>query len=242
MSIQVFLIITVFLMAVGVPIAVSLSLPSILFLLFNDIPIGMLIQRYFNAMNSMVLLCIPFFILAGDIMGRGGIAKRLINFSKSIFGNVTGGLAYVTIVACAFFAAVTGSGIACCLALGSILIPDMVNSGYSRPFATSVVASGSIMGPIIPPSISLVVYGSMTGASIADLYTVGIPAGIFMALVYMIVVFFMCRSRKAGNYEAPAILKVKKSGLLSRLSLNHCFRQYGRSARRLSSLGEFWAA
>lgn len=203
MTLPVFIVITIVMMAVGVPIAISLTLPGIFYLILNEISLDIVIQRMFTGMNSMTLLCIPFFILAGEIMGKGGIADRLIVLAKSVIGGVKGGLAYVAIVACAFFAAVTGSGIACCITLGAILIPDMIRSGYSRDFSTGVISSASIMGPIIPPSISLVVYGTLTGASIADLYLVGIPAGLLMAVVFCIVAFFKCRNEKSGNYIVP---------------------------------------
>lgn len=203
MSLSVFIIITVIMMAIGVPIAISLTLPGIFYLILNEIALDIVIQRVFTGMNSMTLLCIPFFILAGEIMGKGGIADRLITLAKSVVGGVRGGLAYVAVVTCAFFAAVTGSGIACCLTIGAILIPDMMRSGYSRDFSTGVISSASIMGPIIPPSIALVVYGTLTGASIADLYLMGIPAGLMMAVVFSIIVFFKCRSEKSGNYIVP---------------------------------------
>ena len=120
MTLPVFIVITIVMMAVGVPIAISLTLPGIFYLILNEISLDIVIQSMFTGMNSMTLLCIPFFILAGEIMGKGGIADRLIVLAKSVIGGVKGGLAYVAIVACAFFAAVTGSGIACCITLGAI--------------------------------------------------------------------------------------------------------------------------
>ncbi len=203
MSLGIYLILTFGMMFIGVPVAISLGLPSIIYLLINNIAVTTLIERMGTGMNSATLLCIPFFILAGEIMGKGGIAKRLIDLAKSVLGGVTGGLAYIAIICCAFFAAVTGSGIACCIAMGSILIPDMMKSGYSRAFSTTVVTTGSILGPVIPPSISLVVYGSLTGASIANLYAEGIPAGIIMALSMCLLIYFKCKRNRFNEFTQP---------------------------------------
>lgn len=185
--ISVFFIVTVLFLILGVPIAITIGASSMLYIYMAGIEPMILIQRLFSGVNVASLLAIPFFVLAGDLMNTGGIAKRLVRVANVYVGRFTGGLATVTIVACMFFAAISGSGIATAAAMGAIMIPEMVNSGYDRTFASSVVASASPIGVIIPPSISFILYGVITGASISDLYLAGIPAGIIMGVVLIIV-------------------------------------------------------
>lgn len=185
--ISVFFILTVIFLVLGVPIAITIGASSIVYIFMADIQPMILIQRLFSGVNVASLLAIPFFVLAGDLMNTGGIAKRLVKVANVYVGRFTGGLSIVTIVACMFFAAISGSGIATAAAMGAIMIPEMVNSGYDKTFASSVVASASPIGVIIPPSISFILYGVITGASISDLYLAGIPAGIIMGLVLIFV-------------------------------------------------------
>jgi len=185
--ISVFFILTVIFLVLGVPIAITIGASSIAYIFMADIQPMILIQRLFSGVNVASLLAIPFFVLAGDLMNTGGIAKRLVKVANVYVGRFTGGLSIVTIVACMFFAAISGSGIATAAAMGAIMIPEMVNSGYDKTFASSVVASASPIGVIIPPSISFILYGVITGASISDLYLAGIPAGIIMGLVLIFV-------------------------------------------------------
>lgn len=198
MSIAVFAILAIVLLVLGVPIAATFALSSIAFILSNGIAPAIVMQRLFAGLDSVALLCIPFFILAGDIMASGGIAQRLVSLVKRLVGNISGGLAMVTIVSCTFFAAVTGSGVACCAALGAILIPYMVQERYDRTFATAVTAAGSTLGPIIPPSITLVMYGQMTGTSISTLYKIGVPAGIYVAVIFAVISYVICRKNHYG--------------------------------------------
>lgn len=137
-------------------------------------------------------------------MNTGGIAKRLVRFANALIGNITGGLAIVTILGCMFFAAISGSGVATAAALGSTMIPAMINAGYDRGFATSIVASASPIGVIIPPSISFVVYGVLAGTSIADLYLAGIPAGVIMGISLMAVSYVISKKRGYRGAEEAA--------------------------------------
>lgn len=198
MSIAVFAIVAIALLLLGVPIAATFGLASILYILTNDIAPAIVMQRLFAGLDSAALLCIPFFVLAGEIMSSGGIALRLVNLVRRLVGNISGGLAIVTIISCTFFAAVTGSGVACCAALGAILIPYMVKDGYDRAFATAVTSAGSTLGPIIPPSITLVMYGQMTSTSISTLYKIGVPAGLFLALIFGVLSFVICKLNHYG--------------------------------------------
>lgn len=192
----IFFISTAIFLLFGVPIGMTIGASSLLYIVMSGMQDLIAIQKLFAGINSVALLAIPFFVLAGDLMNTGGIAKRLVRLANAFIGDMTGGLGLVTILGCMFFAAISGSGVATAAALGAIMIPAMVNAGYDRSYATSIVASASPIGVIIPPSISFVVYGVLTGTSVADLYLAGIPAGIIVGAALMIVNYFI--SKKHG--------------------------------------------
>ncbi|MFZ4451195.1 TRAP transporter large permease [Salibacterium aidingense] len=197
-----FFVITVLLFFIGVPLGITIGLSSMIYILLTDITPMIIIQRLFTGIDVSALMAIPFFILAGNLMLTGGLAQRILDLANSIIGRSTGGLAMVTILGCMFFAAISGSSIATAAALGTIMIPAMVDKGYDRDFATSVVSTASPMGVIIPPSITLIIYGSLSGSSISDLYSAGIPAGVIVGGALLIAVYLMSRKRKyKGNKE-----------------------------------------
>ncbi len=191
-----FFVSAVLLLILGVPIAVTVGAASILYIMVSGMPPMIIIQKLFAGINVTALMAIPFFVLAGDLMNSGGLAKRLVRLANAFVGDKTGGLAIVTIIGCMFFAAISGSGVATAAAMGGIMIPAMIDKGYDRTFASSVVASASPIGVIIPPSISFIIYGVLTGTSIADLYWAGIPAGVIMGLVLIAVSVYI--SKKEG--------------------------------------------
>lgn len=193
MHIVIFLIVAVALLILGVPVAATLGLSSILFFVMEGIPAMTVVQRLFSGCDVAALMCIPFFILAGDLMAKGGIAKRLVHVCNMAVGNVTGGLAIVTIIVCAIFAAMTGSAMACCVTIGTIMLPYMLEAGYSKEFSTAIFSAGSVLGPIIPPSTAMIIYAVNTNVSLTDLYLMGVPAGIYMAVGLGIVAYFICR-------------------------------------------------
>lgn len=192
----IFLIVAIVLLLIGVPVAATLGLSSILFFVLEGIPAMTVVQRLFSGCDVAALMCIPFFILAGDLMAKGGIAKRLVNVCNMAIGNVTGGLALVTIVVCAIFAAMTGSAMACCVTIGAIMLPYMLEAGYSREFSTAVFSAGAVLGPIIPPSTAMIIYAVNTNVSLTDLYLMGVPAGIYMAIGLGIVRGMVCLQEK----------------------------------------------
>ena len=166
-----------------VPVAFGLGLVSVIGIIMNDFSLLSNVPRnLFSGIDSFTLVAIPLFILAGEIMAKGGISQRLINFSKIIVGPIPGGLALVVIVSSIFFAALTGTAIAAAAAIGGMLIPTMLKEGYDKGFTTSLIASASTIGPIIPPSIVFILYGVMASVSISDLFIAGILPGILMAL------------------------------------------------------------
>lgn len=192
-SILVFLVVLVVLLLIGAPVATSFGLSSIVYILMQSVPLSIVAQRMISSVDSLTIMCVPLFILAGELMGAGGIAKRLVRVINLIFGNVTGGLALVTVVVCAFFAALTGSAMACSVAIGSIMLPYMLDAGYDRRFSAAIIASAACLGPIIPPSTSLIVYGATAQVSIAKLYQAGLPSGLIIGAALVLVALWGCR-------------------------------------------------
>jgi len=164
----------------------------------GGIPLEALPQRLVGGVDSFPLLALPFFVLAGNLMNAGGITKRLIHFAESIVGSVRGGLAHISIVTNIFMAGVSGSGLADAAATGQVLIPMMREYGYRPAFAAAVVGSAAVIGPIIPPSIPMVIYGSIAGVSVGKLFLGGVIPGIFTGLVLMALTYWF-----ALKYNLP---------------------------------------
>jgi C4-dicarboxylate transporter DctM subunit len=192
----VLLIMLVLLLAFGVPVAMSLGLTG-LFYMFQRPEFTLLTipQKMMTGIDSFPLLAIVFFLLAGNLMNYGGATQKLVNFATVLVGHITGGLAHVTIVANVIMAGMSGSAAADAAATGTILIPAMVKSGYSRGFAASVAAAASTIGPIIPPSIPFVILGSMTGVSIGRLFLAGFIPGLLMGLYLMAAAYVISKRR-----------------------------------------------
>lgn len=178
-------------LALGVPIAFSLGITAVVFLmLLTDLSLGVIIQQLYQGANSFPLLAIPLFILAGSLMNYSGVSTRLINFALSIIGMVRGGLAYVNVLTSVFFGAITGTAAAASAAVGQIMIPSMIEKKYKPGFAAATTSAGSTLGILIPPSVPMILYGSISGISVADLFLTGIPIGIIIAIGYLIVSYF----------------------------------------------------
>lgn len=172
-----------------VPVAFSMAFSSLLALLVSEksLPLQLLPQRMFVILDSTAILAIPFFILAGVIMERGGLSRRLIDFAYSMVAHWKGGLAQVDVIASTIFSALTGSSAASCSATGSIMIPAMIRKGYPKGFAAALESACAAIGPIIPPSIIMVVYGSITGVSVGKLFLAGVIPGILISIALLIV-------------------------------------------------------
>ncbi|MBT2569716.1 TRAP transporter large permease [Planococcus sp. ISL-110] len=187
---------------INVPIAVALGLASTLvFFLDGNLSLIVIIQRMFNSVDSFPLMAIPFFILAGKLMESGGISRRLIHLANVIFGRVKGGLGIVSIVACAFFAAISGSAAATTAAVGALMIPAMVNKGYDKSFATAIQAAGGTIGIMIPPSVPLVLYGVAAGVSVSELFIAGIIPGLFVMVSLILLVYLISLKEGYGGGE-----------------------------------------
>ncbi|KAA3616918.1 MAG: TRAP transporter large permease [Calditrichaeota bacterium] len=196
MDISVFVLIISFviLLALNVPIAISIGISTILTMIFTIAPgpaITTVAQQMATGINSFALLAIPFFILSGLLMGRGGIARRLIDFAKVVVGTFPGGLAYVNIVACMFFGAISGSAVAATSAIGGFMIPSMNKEGYDKNFNTALTVTASTTGLLIPPSNILIVYSLASGGvSIAALFIAGYLPGILVGMGLIAVAAF----------------------------------------------------
>ncbi len=183
MSSSLLLIILLVLLLLNMPIAIAIGIASITIIVLNsDFSLMVVIQRMFSGTDSFHLMAVPLFMYAGLIMEKGGISRRLIDFANALVGWLPGGLAAVTIVSAMFFAGISGSAAADTAAVGALLIPAMKKSGYDGDFASAVQASGGSIGVIIPPSIPMIIFGFLTGASIGQLFAAGILPGIMIGL------------------------------------------------------------
>jgi TRAP-type C4-dicarboxylate transport system permease large subunit len=200
-----FLPLFLFLLLVGLPVFFCLlAAPgALLWLNGQERDITLLYRNLYNGMDSFPLMAIPFFMLAGELMNRGGITVRLVEFSQALMGHLRGGLAQVNILSSILFAGLSGSAVADTSALGSMLIPAMEREGYTRKFAAAVTAASSVIGPIIPPSGIMIIYAYVMGESVAALFLAGIVPGILVGVGLMVMVRVM-----ADKYDLPAARRV----------------------------------
>jgi C4-dicarboxylate transporter DctM subunit len=200
------------LLFIGVPVAISLGLASVLtMLLFGDQTLLSSSQKFFHTMQVYPLLAVPFFILAGTFMTTGGVARRMVAFANALVGHFRGGLAMAALLASAFFAAVSGSAPATVVAVGSVMIIGMVASGYTRNFAAGVICNAGTLGILIPPSLVMVVYGAITESSIGRLFIAGILPGIILTVVMMITVAVIARNQDMPRQERASFKTVVKT-------------------------------
>ena len=184
------------LLLLNAPIAVSLGLSSVLAMVFGHDKLSVIPTNVYNGMSKFLLLAIPFFVISGNVMAEAGISKRLVGFIDDCVGHQKGGIAIVCVIVAMFFGAISGSGPATVAALGIILIPAMVNSGgFSAPFASALMAAASSIAIVIPPSIAFVVYASITGVGVGDMFMAGIIPGIMMGLALIVIVWIEVRRR-----------------------------------------------
>jgi C4-dicarboxylate transporter DctM subunit len=206
------------LMAASVPVAVAIGLASVLGLeLFSRIPLLVVVQQMFIAIDKYPLMAIPFFILAGNLMEVGGISRRLVDFARAVVGGVQGGLACSCVLTCMIFAAVSGSSVATTFAIGAILIPALLKLGYPRPFATALQATSAELGVIIPPSIPMILYGVSTETSIGELFVAGIGPGLLIGGALLLFVYVWCRLKghglRDGEGRMPFVKATERAAL-----------------------------
>ena len=199
------LLVFALLLIIGAPIAIAIGLASFVAMVQEGISIDVFSRTIFSGIDSFTLMAIPFFIFAGDLMLAGGTSKRLIELAKKLVGWTTGGLPIAGVMASMLFAALSGSSPATVAAIGGIMIPSLSDAGYSRRFAIGLMTAAGTLGIIIPPSITLLVYGSSAGVSISDLFLAGVIPGVFIGLV-LIIVSYIIAKREGHEPEGAASL------------------------------------
>ncbi|MDK2934388.1 MAG: TRAP-type transport system large permease protein [Clostridiales bacterium] len=185
----------------GIPVVFSLGLSNLAIMHAMNMPFNVLPQKIISGMNSFPLLAIPFFMFVGEIMNRGGIAKRLVDFADALVGHITGGLGHVNILSSMFFGGISGSAIADTAAIGGLIIPPMTKQNYPTDYSAAVTASSSVIGIIIPPSIPFILYGVITNTSIARMFLGGIIPGILVGLALMITTYVTTKRHGYGYIE-----------------------------------------
>ena len=194
-------------LGLGVPVAFSLGLSSLVYFIGNDMSLYMFAQRFFAGLNSFTLLCIPGFVFAGSLMNQGGITERLIGFCNKIVGHITGGLAIANVVASMLFAGISGTALADTVSVGGVLIPSMKKEGYDADFSCAVTAASSCIGPIIPPSVPMIMAATMTGLSVSKMFVAGMVPGILMGLGMIFVSCYISKKRHYPKAERRSTLK-----------------------------------
>src|SRR5512134_3873128 len=197
------------LMLTGMPISISLGLTVLTFLFtMTEVPLESVALKLFTGIEKFEIMAIPFFILAGNFLTHGGVAKRMIRFATAIVGHLHGGLALGGVVACALFAAVSGSSPATVVAIGSILLPAMAKQGYPMKFGVGVIGTAGALGILIPPSIVMVIYAVTVNASIGRLFIAGIIPGLMLAGLLMLVTWFVAWKRKYPRMQKASFKEV----------------------------------
>ncbi|WP_164522082.1 MULTISPECIES: TRAP transporter large permease [Halanaerobiaceae] len=205
----------------GIPVSVGLGLTSLFYCVItgNYSFILMIPKRMFAGMNSFVIMAIPLFMLTGSLMNKGGVTTRLIKLSDLLVGRLRGGLAHVNVLASMLFAGITGSALSDIAAMGSVLVPAMVEDGYDKEFSTAVTAASAIQGPIIPPSIPAVLVAAVTGISTGALFLGGAIPGMLLGVGCFIIIFFLARKRKypknETKYTKEQIFKIIKDSIVA---------------------------
>lgn len=186
MEILLFALFFIFLF-IGIPVAFCLGLSSMVYLFLSEIPLVVIPQKMYAGLDTFTLLCIPGFVLAGNLMNRGGITTRIINCCNRFFGHIRGGLGLANIGSSMIFAGISGTALADTASIGGIMIPAMVKEGYEADYSAAVTASSSTIGPIIPPSLPMIIVGTLTGISVSKMFLAGLIPGVLLGLGLMVV-------------------------------------------------------
>ncbi len=211
MTVIIACVIIALLMLIGVPIAFSIGLGSVYYFIASSKPLMMIPQKMFTTVDNFTLLAVPLFILAGNIMNTGGITRRLFYFARTWVGHITGGLGHVCVLASIIFAGMSGSATADAVGLGSIEIPAMEKEGYDKDFSSAIVLGASTIGPIIPPSIIMVIYAVVAGVSVGSLFVAGIVPGLIMGGGLMVGVYLISRKRNYPTYPRATVRQLVKA-------------------------------
>lgn len=218
MTFLVLFIVLFLMLMIGVPVGFAIGGATMVSMYFcSNLNMVVNAQYCFSGINSFTVMAIPFFMLAGLIMSTGGIAKRIVTFASALIDFVTGALGCVTILACMFFGALSGSGMATTSAIGGMMIPEMKKKGYSSEYAATLVCFGGIVGPIIPPSLSFVLYGATTNTPVPSLFLAGVLPGILLGLVFLTMNIIFCKKNKVEVREREEDEKTLSDILKNRL-------------------------
>lgn len=213
-----FVVLSVIFIVLGFPLFVSFGIASLGMILALDMDPGFAVPCIFANFNSFVFMAIPFFIFAGGLMTATGISGRLVEFANSIIGRIKGGLGHVTIVSCALFGAISGSSSAAVASIGMTVLPEMQNYGYKRSYATALVACSGLLGQLIPPSVPMILFGLITGTSVAACFLATAVPGMLIISLYCLINYLYCRKRPEIKVPEKLPLKatIKNVGLSTR--------------------------
>lgn len=204
-------IVFLILLILGFPIAFSLGISAFVYLLFSDLPLMVIPQKMYAGIDVFVLLSIPGFILAGNLMNASGITSRIITFCNALLGHIRGGLGLANVGASLLFGGISGTAIADTASIGSVMIPAMKKEGYDAAFSCAVTASSSTIGPIVPPSLPMIIAATLTGLSVGKLFIAGIVPGILLCVGFMLVTYFISVKRQYPKSKRASLGQVGAS-------------------------------
>lgn len=208
MTVILFVLLFVFLFS-GAPVYIAMSLASIISLaFFTPIPLEIVAQRMFSGIDKFSLMAVPFFILAANVMKGGGISKRILDLASNLVGHLTGGLAMAVVISSMFFGAVSGSSPATVVAIGGLMLPELLKGGYDKDFSMGIISASPAVAVIIPPSIGMIVYGTVTGVSVGDLFIAGVGPGILWSIVFMLYCYYSSKKRNVPVKEKASAKEV----------------------------------
>ncbi|WP_371156948.1 TRAP transporter large permease [Jannaschia sp. 2305UL9-9] len=208
-----FILVTVFVfgLVVGIPVAITLGLSSLSYLLYMGIPAVVMPQKMYAGMDVFVLLSIPGFILAGNLMNQGGITERIIRFANGLVGWIRGGLGLTNVGASMLFGGITGTAVADAASIGGVMIPGMKKAGYPADFSAAVTAASSTVGPIIPPSVPMIIVGALSGISVGKMFLAGAIPGILMGVAMMVTTYLIARKKNFPKQEWQGVAEIGRS-------------------------------
>ncbi|MGR4069201.1 TRAP transporter large permease [Halomonas sp. LR3S48] len=200
------------LLLIGMPIAFALGISSLIYLLLEGISLTIVPQRLYAGIDTFVLLCIPGFVLAGNLMNVGNITEHIVRFSNALLGHIRGGLGLANVGGSMIFGGISGTAVADSASIGSVMIPGMAKSGYDKPFAAAVTAASSTVGPIIPPSVPMIIAGSLSGVSVGRMFLAGAIPGLLLGLAMMVTVYILAVRRGYPKGERATFLELLREG------------------------------
>ncbi|WP_280563603.1 MULTISPECIES: TRAP transporter large permease [unclassified Chromohalobacter] len=212
MEVTVLFCVFIVLLLVGIPIAFSLGIASLSYLLLSDISLTIVPQRMYGGIDTFVLLCIPGFVLAGNLMNVGNITDHIVRFANALMGHIRGGLGLANVGGSMIFGGISGTAVADAASIGSVMIPGMSRAGYDKPFAAAVTAASSTVGPIIPPSVPMIIAGSLSGVSVGRMFLAGAIPGLLLGLAMMITVYILAVKRGYPKERRATFRELIKEG------------------------------